>query len=102
MFHKKKKLDERELMEMYKVEHYGFWFVFWALFISISVQIIFLEKPFAQMGSEWIIFMLMAVFSLIGYFKGGHYDYYTEPGWKSYLLYSSAATAVLTNSASQI
>ena len=96
MFHKKKKLDERELMEMYKVEHYGFWFVFWALCISIFVQFIFLERPFAQISSEFIIFMLMAVLSLIGYLKGGHYDYYTEPGWKSYLLYSGIAAVVFT------
>ncbi len=24
-------VDERELMEMYKAEHYGYWMMFWGL-----------------------------------------------------------------------
>jgi len=85
---KKKKLDERELMEMYKIEHYAFWFMFWALFASIVIQLIFCNSSFKQIGGEWIVLMISAIASSIAYIKGGHYDYYTKPGIKSYLLYS--------------
>lgn len=90
----KKKLDERELMEMYKIEHYAFWFLFWALFASIFIQMLFFEPSIKQIGGEWIIFMIAAVASSIAYYKGGHYDYFTKPGIKSYLLYSIFFTIV--------
>lgn len=91
---KKKELDERELMEMYKIEHYAFWFMFWALLASIFIQLIFYNSSFKQIGGEWIVFMISAVAISIAYFKGGHYDYYTNPGIKSYLLYSLSFTII--------
>lgn len=90
----RKKLDERELMEMYKIEHYAFWFLFWALFASLFIQLIFFDASFKQIGAEWIIFMIAAIASAIAYYKGGHYDYYTKPGIKSYLFYSIIFTVV--------
>jgi len=91
---KKKKLDERELMEIYKIEHYAFWFMFWALVASIVIQLIFFNSSFKQIGGEWIVLMISAIASSIAYIKGGHYDYYTNPGIKSYLLYSLIFTIV--------
>ncbi|MBX4271784.1 DUF6773 family protein [Clostridium estertheticum] len=89
---KKRKVDERELMEMYKIEHYTFWFMFWALLASIFIQLIFFDFSFKQIGGEWIVLMISAIASSIAYIKGGHYDYYTTPGIKSYLLYSLSFT----------
>lgn len=91
---KKKKIDERELMEMYKIEHYIFWFMFWALLASIFIQLIFFDFSVKQIGGEWIVFMISAIASSIANIKGGHYDYYTNPGIKSYLLYSLSFTIV--------
>ena len=91
---KKKKLDERELMEMYKIEHYAFWFMFWALIASIFIQLMFFNSSFKQIGGEWIVLMISAIAISIAYIKGGHYDYYTKPGIKSYLLYSISFTIV--------
>ena len=31
LFHNKKVVDEREQMEMFRVEHYMYWLAFWAL-----------------------------------------------------------------------
>lgn len=93
---KKKKLDERELMEMYKIEHYAFWFMFWALFSSMFIQLLFCDASFQQISGEWVVFMIAAIASSIAYYKGGHYDYYTKPGIKSYLLYSIIFT-ILTD-----
>lgn len=91
---KKKKLDEREIMEMYKIEHYGFWFMYWALLASIFIQFIFFDASIKQVCGEWVVFMIAAVASSIAYYRGGHYDYSTEPGIKSYLMYSVVFTII--------
>lgn len=95
LFGKKNVVDERERMEMYKVEHYMFWFVFWALLVSIFGQLVFLRASFGQVAGEWIVFMLMAVGTVIGEFKGGHYDYVSRPGWRSYLAYSAGGSGAV-------
>jgi hypothetical protein len=91
---KRKEVDEREKMEMYKIEHYGFWLVFWGLLISIFVQMIAFDASFKEFGAEWIIFMVMAVTSAIAYGRAGHYDYYSEPGIKSSLIYAAVFTVI--------
>lgn len=99
LFRKKQVIDERERMEMYKIEHYMFWFTFWALFVSIVVQMFFIGRDVKQVAGEWIVFMLMACGTALGDLRGGHYDYLSKPGWKSYLVYSlfgAVMTAVFT------
>lgn len=95
LFGKRNVVDERERMEMYRIEHYMFWFVFYALLVCIFGQMIFMKASFGQVAGEWMVFMLMAVGTLIGEWKGGHYDYVSRPGWKSYLAYSVGGTAVV-------
>ena len=87
----KKVVDEREEKEMMGVEHVMFWLVFWALLISIFVQLLGMKATFRQVSGEWTVFMLMAVGTTIGEVRGGHFDYTSRPGWKAYLLYSVAA-----------
>ena len=82
LFSKKKVVDEREQMEMFRIEHYMYWFTFWALLISILVQLIFMDALFRQVAGEWTVFLLMAAGLLIGELAGGHFDYNTRPGWK--------------------
>lgn len=55
---------------------------------------IFFDASFKQIGGEWVTLMIAALASSIGYYKGGHYDYFTKPGIKSYLLYSIIFTIV--------
>ncbi len=96
LFKMKKVVDEREEMEMMKIEHYMYWFTFWALLVGIFGQLIFMKASFTQVAGEWTVFMLMAVGLLIGELKGGHFDYSSRPGWKSYLLYAVIAAAAGT------
>ncbi len=91
LFNRKNVVDERELMEMFRVEHYACWITFWALLISIFVQLFFVEASFSQVAGEWCVFLVMAFGILIGDLKGGHFDYSSHPGWKSYLLYAVLA-----------
>ena len=75
-----KAVDEREQMEMFRIEHYMYWFTFWALLISIFVQLIFLDASFRQVAGEWAVFLLTAAGLMIGELAGGHFDYNTVAG----------------------
>ncbi len=96
LFKWKKVVDEREEMEMMKIEHYMYWFTFWALLFSIFGQLIFMKASFTQVAGEWTVFMLMAIGLLIGELKGGHFDYTSRPGWKCYLFYAMVAAVAGT------
>lgn len=84
----KKVVDERQEMELYKIEHVCFWLVFWLLLGSIVVQSMFLNAPFSQWGFEWVIFMVSCGGVLIGCYKKGQWDFYSKPTTRSYLFYS--------------
>ena len=95
LFHNKKVVDEREQMEMFRVEHYMYWLAFWALLAGIFYQVIFMDASFGQVAGEWTVFMLMAVGLVIGDLAGGHFDYNGRPGWKYYLVSSLTAAAAV-------
>ena len=94
----KKVVDERQELELYKIEHVCFWIVFWLLLGSIIVQSMFLNAPFSQWGFEWTIFMISCGGVMVGCYKKGQWDFYSKPTTKNYLIYSligSGAFAVI-------
>lgn len=90
----KKTVDEREELELLKIEHICFWFLFWGLFISIMVQS-FMNAPFTQFAPEWILFMLSCLGMGIGLLRKGLWDYYTTPSLKTYFVTSLITTFVV-------
>jgi len=84
----KKVVDERQELELYKIEHLCFWIVFWLLLGSIIVQSMFLNAPFSQWGFEWTIFMISCGGVIVGCYKKGQWDFYSKPTTKNYLIYS--------------
>ncbi|AWW27821.1 DUF6773 family protein [Acetobacterium carbinolicum] len=84
----KKVVDERQELELYKIEHLCFWIVFWLLLGSIIVQSMFLNAPFSQWGFEWAIFMISCGGVIVGCYKKGQWDFYSKPTTKNYLIYS--------------
>ena len=89
-----KKVDERQEMDLLRVEHYSFWLMFWLLAIEIIVQGIILDGSDKILG-EWIVFMATAVFSVAGFIRKGVWSFQAKkvPGVKSYFLYSVIAGA---------
>lgn len=87
-----KKVDERQEMDLLRVEHYSFWLMFWLLAIEIVVQGIILDEGDKILG-EWIVFIVTAVFSVAGFIRKGVWSYQAKkvPGVKSYFLYSIVA-----------
>lgn len=96
IFKWKEQVDERERMEMYRNEHYIFWFFFWALAIKVLVYKLILMAPRREYIWELVILLIGAVWMGALDLKDGHYDYHTRPGWKSYLLYSVVFSAFFT------
>jgi len=84
----KKVVDERQELELFKIEHVCFWIVFWLLLGSIIVQSMFLNAPFSQWGFEWSIFMISCGGVMVGCYKKGQWDFYSKPTTKNYLIYS--------------
>lgn len=84
----KKKMDEREQMEMYRMEHYAFWMLYWAQAASLVVHKLILDEPFINHAWEWSVFIAVSVWLIIVDIRRGNYDFYTEPGWRSYLIYA--------------
>lgn len=85
-----KKVDERQEMDLLKVEHFGFWLMYYMLLAAILIQTIILNKDFEVAAGEWIIFMSITIISLIGWIRKGVWGYHTRkvPGIRSCLLYS--------------
>lgn len=90
-----KKVDERQEMDLLRVEHYGFWFMYWLLLAVIIIQGVILDKGDKILG-EWIVFMATCVFVVIGWLRKGVWSYQTKkvPGVKYYLIYSLVAAVI--------
>lgn len=86
----KKRVDERQEMDLLKVEHFGFWFMYWMLFAALIIQGLLMEDGVKRAAGEWIVFMSTSVAVLIGCIRKGVWSFHTKkvPGIKAYLLYS--------------
>lgn len=86
----KKKADERQEMDILKVEHIGFWAMYWMLLAALIIQGIFMEDGARLAAGEWIVFMATSILVLAGWTRKGVWSFYTRkiPGVKAYLIYS--------------
>lgn len=92
----KNKIDERERQELYKIEHKIYWVMFALLIVEIFVQQVIMGAPYEQYAGELIALMVLCVLSCIMEMRGGHYDYFTKPGPKSYALYALITAVICT------
>jgi drug/metabolite transporter (DMT)-like permease len=86
----RKIVDERQELEMMRVERASFWVIFFALVIVISVQTLALGFDLKHIAGESVALALGAVWAVAGHIRKGSYDYFTKPGMKSYVGYSLA------------
>jgi len=87
----RKIVDERQELEMMRVERGSFWVMLLALVVAILVQLFALGYDFEHIAGEFIVLVIGAVWSTAGYLRRGSWDYFTKPGVKTYALYSLAA-----------
>lgn len=77
---KKKKpvLDEREMQEMYRIEHAGLWLMYALLSAAIIVQLL-LDAELAQMAGELFALVSVSVVMIIANVRQGIWDENTRP-----------------------
>ena len=90
-----KKVDERQEMDLLRVEHNSFYLMYFLLLIEMIIQGIILDGGDKIFG-EWIVFMIVSAFALVGWMRKGvwNYQHRKVPRIKSHLLGSLAAGVV--------
>lgn len=91
---RKNNLDEMQEQKLLKIEHNGMWFAFWGLLIAILVQIC-MGADFKQFIGEWLIFMILCIYTSIGCIKNGIWDRSLKPNVKTNILLSLIAALVV-------
>lgn len=91
----RKVIDERQELEMMRVERSTFWLMFFLLMISIPIQLFVKDFGLEHVAGEFIISMVGCIWSLIGYARRGSWGYFTKPGIKSYIFYSLTAAFIV-------
>ena len=89
---KKKKpvLDEREMLELYRVEHFGFWLIYGLLCAAVLVQLL-MGAEIAQMAGELAVVILSSVAMVIANVRHGIWDTDSRPSVKGNAMYALAA-----------
>ena len=80
----RKVVDERQELEMMKVERIGFYVMVYSLAIVMFVQMLVFNANITDVIGSFIVLFIGAIWILIGCYRKGLYDYYSNPGLKSY------------------
>ncbi|MBR5641427.1 MAG: hypothetical protein IKW92_04805 [Firmicutes bacterium] len=92
---KKNMLDERQEQIMLQIEHVGCWIAYWGLLISILVQEIVYHGDFRYVLGEWIVFLALCVYVLVGCIRNGLWDRHIKPTMKNNAIASLIAAGVI-------
>ena len=71
-------LDERELQDMYRIEHRGLWAMYALLYAAVIVQLL-LGADLLQMGGELLVIGVVSVGLIIAYARQGLWDDTARP-----------------------
>lgn len=89
---KKKKpvLDEREMLELYRVEHFGLWLIYGLLCASVLIQLL-AGAEMMQMAGELAVIIVSSVAMLIANARHGIWDENSRPSVRGNAAYSLGA-----------
>lgn len=96
-FLKKNNLDEMQEQRLLRVERNGCWLAFWGLFAVLQIQ--FLLEPenmVESMMGEWIVFMCLAIYLVIGSVRAGVWDRRLKANGKTNFLCSLLAGVIFS------
>ncbi|MGN2338757.1 DUF6773 family protein [Clostridium cagae] len=83
---RKNKLDEMQEQKLLKIERNGMWVAFWGLFAIILIQSLIGK---GDIIGESIVFMCLAVYTVLACLKNGIWDRKLEPNIKTNIIISS-------------
>lgn len=95
---RKNVLDEREMQEVYRIEHSGLWLMYALLCAAVVVQLL-LGAGMAQMAGEMIVIGVTSVVMIAAYARRGIWDTDARPSVRGnavYALLAALAVAVVT------
>ena len=87
---KKTVLDEREMQEMYRVEHFGLWLMYGLLCASILVQML-MGAQLHQMAGELTVVIISSISMVIANVRHGIWDADSRPSMRGNAGYSLGA-----------
>ena len=90
----KNNLDERQELELLRIEHNGCWLAFWGLLIVMLIQLIAGNDSAQNLVGEWIVFMCLALYLTIACIKNGIWDRKLKPNLKTNVIASIIAAVV--------
>lgn len=73
---RKNNLDEMQELKLLKIESRGFWIGFFGLFLTIAAQVVLYEPENINhtLNGEFIVFLCMAVYLIVGCLRNGIWD----------------------------
>ena len=87
---RKSVLDEREMLDMYRIEHFGLWLMYALLCGAVLVQL-FLGAQIAQMAGELAVLVTVSVVMMIANARHGIWDENSRPSMKGYAIWAVGA-----------
>lgn len=94
MKQKKNNLDERQEQLLLKIEHNGYWFAFWGLFVVLMAQLIVFDYDLSYVYGEMIIFFPVCIYMVIACIRRGIWDRRLKASRKNNLLISLLAGVI--------
>jgi len=85
-------LDEREQMDMYRIEHAGLWAMYLLLCAAVIVQML-IGAPMAQLLGELAVLLIVSAGMIIAYARKGIWDEHSRPDARGNARYSAACAA---------
>ena len=83
-------LDEREMLEMYRAEHFGLWLMYGLLCAAILMQML-MGAPMQQMAGEMTVLIISSIAMVIVNLRHGIWDADSRPSVRGNLGYSLGA-----------
>ena len=90
-FKAKPVLDEREMMDMYRIEHHGLWAMYTLLCTAVVIQLL-LGAPPVQMAGEIAVILIVSVGMIIAYARRGIWDDSSRPDVRGNAVYSAVSS----------
>ena len=88
-------LDERQEMNLLKIEHNGCRMAFWGLLAAILFQEFLGINSMSSIAGELIVFMCLAIYLMVSCMKNGIWDRKLKPTLKTNAIVSGAAGTVM-------
>jgi len=83
-------LDEREMLELYRVEHFGLWMIYGLLSAAILVQLL-MGAELMQMAGELAVVIISSIVMVVVHVRHGIWDMDARPSIKGNAVYALLA-----------